>query len=246
MKAFLGPLASTVARFLPEPALAQSIHDPIPELDPEAEKRRIFEAFVQVLINSMQKRAEEAPHSLETGERTVPELQPASRPTLVIIEDLHWSDETSLELLRYLARRLARAPLLLLFTYRSDEVHPALRHFLAALSREQRPAELTVTRFTPAEVDVMLRDIFELDRPVRAEFLHAIHDLTAGNPFFIEEVLKALIASGGLFCSDGAWDRKPIDELRIPHSVQDAVQRCAALLSERARHTVTVAAVAGE
>jgi hypothetical protein len=111
MKAFLGPLASTVAKFLPELTIAQSIHDPIPELDPEAEKRRIFEAFVQILINSMQKGAEEAPLSLETVERTVPELQPTSRPMLVIIEDLHWSGGTGLELLHYLARRLARAPL---------------------------------------------------------------------------------------------------------------------------------------
>jgi hypothetical protein len=53
MKAFLGPLASTVAKLLPELAIVQSIHDPIPELDPEAEKRRIFEAFIQILITAI-------------------------------------------------------------------------------------------------------------------------------------------------------------------------------------------------
>ena len=71
----------------------------------------------------------------------------------------------------------------------------------------------------------MLRAIFGLDRPVRAEFLAAIHDLTDGNPFFVEEVLRALVAAGDIFYADGGWDRKPLADLRIPRSVQDAVQQ---------------------
>jgi DNA-binding CsgD family transcriptional regulator len=217
----LGPLAAEVVKLLPELAPVLSDCQPTPRLDSEAEKRRLFEMLAHFFSQL-----------------------PA--PLLLIIEDLHWSDDTSLEFLRYLARRLATQPLLLLFTYRSDEIHPALHHFLAALDREQRPVELALPRFTPPEVDALVRAIFALERPVRTEFLEALCNLTDGNPFFIEEILKALIATGDVFYSDGAWDRKPMNELHIPRSVQDAVQQRVVQLSAAAQHSLTVAAVAGQ
>ncbi len=60
-----------------------------------------------------------------------------------------------------------------------------------------------------------------LPRPVRAEFLEALYATTEGNPFFIEEVLKALVASGEIFYADGIWDRKPLHELHIPRTNRD-------------------------
>jgi len=232
--ALLGPLAPEVVKLLPELVLTMPDLTPTPPLDPESEKRRLFETLVQFLDNLMSAESSAAQDAPST-----------SIPLLVIIEDLHWSDETSLEFLRYLARRLATQPLLLL-TYRNDEVQPTLQRFLAAMSREQRPTELALARFMPTEVDALLRTIFEQEQPVRTEFLDALMNLTGGNPFFIEEVLKALIAAGDLFYSDGAWERKAVTELRIPRSVRDAVQRRVAHLSAAARHTLTVAAVAGQ
>ena len=230
-----------MAKLLPELILTLPDLTPTPQLDPEAEKRRLFETLIYFFSNIIvdARRASDNPPTA-IGHQPL-----ATSPLLLIIEDLHWSDETSLEFLRYLARRLAAQPFLLLLTYRSDEVQPTLQHFLAELSREQHPAELVLARFTPTEVDTLLRAIFEQERPMRAEFLDALMNLAGGNPFFIEEVLKALIASGDLFYRDGAWDRKPIDELQIPHSIQDAVQRRVTQLSADARQTLTVAAVAG-
>ena len=230
----LGPLAVEVVKLLPELTLTFPDLIPTPPLDPEAEKRRLFETLVhffgRIIAGATQ---------VSDNSSTV------ISPLLLIIEDLHWSDETSLELLRYLARRLATQPLLLLFTHRSDDVQSTLQQFLAGLSREQRPTELPLARFTPAEVDGLLRAIFDQERPIRTEFLDALMNLTGGNPFFIEEVLKALIANGDLFYRDGTWDRKPIEELQIPHSIQDAVQRRVTQLSADARQTLTVAAVTG-
>lgn len=91
----------------------------------------------------------------------------------------------------------------------------------------------------------MLRVIFELTRPVRTEFLDAIYDLSEGNPFFIEEVLKSLVATGDIFYVEGRWDRKALEELRIPRSVQDAVRRRLEGLGLEAGRLVTLAAVAG-
>lgn len=91
----------------------------------------------------------------------------------------------------------------------------------------------------------MLRAIFELKRPVRSEFLEAVFELTEGNPFFIEEVLGSLIAAGDIFLTERGWDRKPLDELHIPRSVQDAVGRRLERLSSGAGEIVVIAAVAG-
>ncbi|MEZ4733076.1 MAG: AAA family ATPase [Caldilineaceae bacterium] len=223
--------APEFVKLLPELALLRPDLQPTPRLDPEAEKRRLFDAFVHVLSD------------FSRGQPQSPLPQP--RPLLVIIEDLHWCDDTSLEFLRYLARRMAKRPLLLLLTYRSDEIQPALHHFLAALDREQRPVELTLPRFTMAEVDALLRAIFDLQRPVRAAFLDALHTLTEGNPFFIEEVLKALVTAGDIFFQEGEWDRKPLPELQIPRTVQAAVQRRTEQLSLAARRLLNLAAVAG-
>ena len=77
----------------------------------------------------------------------------------------------------------------MLLTYRSDEASPPLRRLLAQFDRQRIAHELQLTSLDRREVGTMLRTIFELDRPVRPEFLDAICPLTEGNPFFVEEVV---------------------------------------------------------
>jgi predicted ATPase len=91
----------------------------------------------------------------------------------------------------------------------------------------------------------MLQAIFALQRPVLADTLSAIHTLTEGNPFFIEEILKSLVTTGEIFYADGIWKRKTPQELCIPQSIQDAVQQRTEQLSSSARQVLTFAAVAG-
>lgn len=91
----------------------------------------------------------------------------------------------------------------------------------------------------------MLRAIFQLKRPVRRDFLDALYHLTEGNPFFVEEVVKSLLAAGDIFFTGSLWDRKPLAALHIPRSVSDAVKQRVSLLSEEARETLELAAVVG-
>ena len=191
-------------------------------LEPEQEKRRIFTALVHCFT------------SLAT------EL-----PLMLIIEDLHWCDDTSLEFLHYLARHSTDHPLLLLMTYRSDEIRPALASWLAQLDRERLAHEYLLSSLSRNDVDAMLQAIFDLQRRVPSETLNALYELTEGNPFFIEEILKSLITAGGIFYMDENWEHKPLSELHIPRSVQDAVQQRTDQLSKDARHVLTLAAVAG-
>jgi DNA-binding CsgD family transcriptional regulator/tetratricopeptide (TPR) repeat protein len=140
-----------------------------------------------------------------------------AEPTLVVVEDVHWADEATLDLLRYVGRRLDRTSTLLVATYRDDELgasHP-LRSALAEVDAGRRillrPLSVEGVRTLAAGSDV---DPVEL------------HRLTHGNPFFVTEVL----ASG----QEG-----------IPESVRDAVLARAARLSAPAQEVLHACAVVG-
>lgn len=215
----LGPAAPLLARLLPT---AASLAGAAPDDDPAQERRRLVVALAQTIARLA-----------------------AGRPALVVVEDLHWSDDASLDALLHLARAVAAQPVLLLLTYRGDEIQPGLAHLLAELDRARLAAELRLGRLTPADIDAMVRAIFGVPRAIRADLLDAIVTLTDGNPFFVEETLKSLVAAGHIFYADGAWNRQELQAIQIPRSVQDAVRRRTAHTGERARQALEVAAVAG-
>jgi DNA-binding CsgD family transcriptional regulator/tetratricopeptide (TPR) repeat protein len=203
----------------------------VPDLSPsgplhpnlEQEKRCLFQALAGTIVELAQR-----------------------NPLIVILEDLHWSDSTSLEFLLLLARRVSSQPILLLLTYRSDEITPELTHLLAGLDRERLGTEFTLKPMSSPEVGEMLQAI--LDSPQTAlhkDFLDTVFTLTEGNPFFIEEILKALTAEGDISYADGIWDRKEINPLHIPRTIQDAVQRRTQRLDERTVQALTLASVMG-
>src|SRR5437899_920873 len=101
----LGPLTAAFFPLLPDLLPQPSEHPLLPPLDAEQEKRRLFAGLTHVFTS-----------------------QTDTAPLLLVIDDLHWSDDTSLEFLHYLARRCASHQFLLLLTYRNDEVHPGLQH----------------------------------------------------------------------------------------------------------------------
>jgi DNA-binding CsgD family transcriptional regulator len=228
----VGPIAREFAPLLPD--VVQMLPDltvlpPLPSLDPEQEKRRLFATLAHFFLS-----------------------QAAHHPLLLIVEDVHWSDNTSLEFLHYLARRCATQPLLVLLTYRSDEIRPSLSHWLAQLDRERLAQECALAPLSRSEVSAMLHAIFDLRRSVfmvpplaQGDLLDAMYALTEGNPFIIEELLKSLIEAGDIFYDQGRWKRKELRELHIPRSVQDAVQQRTGHLSEGARQVLNLAAVAG-
>jgi DNA-binding CsgD family transcriptional regulator len=191
--------------------------------DPEQEKRRIFQALVQTLAELAQR-----------------------HPLIVILEDLHWSDSTSLEFLLLLARRISIQPFFLLLTYRNEDTTPELTHFLAGLDRERLGTEFPLKPMSLPDVERMLQAI--LDSPqtaVSRDFLDTLLVLTEGNPFFIEEILKALTAEGNISYANGIWDRNEINLLHIPRTIQDAVQRRTQQLDDDTHRALLLASVIG-
>jgi DNA-binding CsgD family transcriptional regulator len=219
--------ASQLLKLVPEYAPLFPDVQLAPIGEPEHEKRNLFHALTSWLA---------APRSID---------HPAVI-TLIVIEDLHWCDDLSLDLLLQLARAIATQPVLLVLTYRSDETLRPLNHLLAQFDRERLAYELTLQPLPPAAVDAMMRAIFDQDHPISREFLDAIYSLTEGNPFFVEEVLKSLVAVDDIFYVNGRWDRKKLSELRVPRTVAMSVKQRLAAISDPARHTLELACVIGQ
>ncbi len=215
--------APELVKLLPELTRILPDAQPSAALDPEAEKHRLFETLAQFLTR------------LATD-----------TPLLIILEDMHWSDETSLDLLHFIARRGAQTPMALMVSYRREEISPHLARMLAQFDRERLAEEIVLPPLARPDVESMVGAIFSIERPIKAKFLNLIMPLTEGNPFFIEEVLKSLVEQGDIFLADGRWERKSTHELRVPRTVQDAVQRHTEQLSAAARQVLTLAAVAGQ
>ena len=145
----LGVRAAEVVKLLPELAHTIPNLQPTAALDAEAEKQRLIESLYRVCMQSA--------------------LPPKSTPLLLIAEDLHWSDENSLDFLHLLARRAAQLPLLVVGTYRREDCSPTLRQWLGQLARERLAHELLLSRLSRDEVETMVRAIFRLEDPVPAE-----------------------------------------------------------------------------
>ena len=218
----LGTEAPALVPIVPDLAQRVPALRPLPPLEPEQEKRRIVRAIGAFV-------AREA----------------AAAPLLVVFEDAHWSDDSSLDLVSALARSAGTERILLIVTYRSDEVTPPLRRVLADLDRARVAVELRPARLAIDEAGAMLRGLLDLRGPVPGAFLAVIHSLTEGNPFFIEEVTRSLVATGDLAPTEGTFAWTAPGSIRVPRTVDEAVRRRSDRVSAPARETLGIAAVAG-
>lgn len=195
-----------------------------PSYDSQADRHRLFESAVS-FWSSLAERA----------------------PLLLIVEDVHWSDSGSLDLLRHLARRCraGRLPILIVMTYRDVELDAAccLDDVLYDLTREQLVLRLKLNRFDREQTRTLLNFMFQ--EAISDEFLEAIYRETDGNQFFIEELCKALIAEGKLYRQDGRWQRPDMAEIQLPQSVRGAILARVARLPETAQETLRWAAIIG-
>lgn len=150
-------------------------------------------------------------------------------PLIVIMEDIHWADESTRHLLRFLARALTDSPVMVIATFRTDELtrrHP-LRPFLAELGRFPSTVRIDVPRLDRAEVAELLGRL--LDRPPSNVVIDLVHRRSEGIPYFVEELTRS--AARG--CVD------------MPDTLRDALNVRIQTLSDAAQDTLRLAAVAG-
>lgn len=166
-------------------------------------------------------------------------------PVVLVLDDVHWADATTLALLRHLAR-VPDLGVLVVATYRESELsrtHP-LAAALAELRRERLVERVSLGGLTEPDIAVLLAEAAGHAPP--DAFVRAIHEETEGNPFFIEEIVRHLVESGAIVHRDGRWtsDRR-IEEMGIPEGVREAVGRRLARLSPAANRALADAAVLG-
>src|SRR6266568_1392000 len=203
-----------------------------PQLDPEASspdadtmngKLRLFEAILALLA-----------------------IPTTAGGLLLVIEDLHWADGSTRELLDYLTRRLRSSRILVVCTYRSDEMHR--KHPLLPMVQSwRRSSAATIVELDPLPSEAvarMVRAIFDIE-DVQKDTRDFLHERSEGNPFVLEELLKAAVDRGDIFHNESGWARKSLSEIRLPASVRDTILTRVARLTDRELEVLRAAAVLG-
>ena len=152
------------------------------------------------------------------------------RPVLLVVEDMHWSDSSTRDVLSFLARNAQSERLAVIGTYRTDELnrrHP-LRPWLSEMERLPRVLRIEIGRFGRTELDSQISAILG-HRPTVA-LLDAIERRAEGNPFFVEELLASSSSNPGDV---------------LPPTLRDVLMARVTALSEDAQRILGVAAVAG-
>lgn len=143
-------------------------------------------------------------------------LSDSAVSTVVVFEDVHWADAATLDLIKYLARRIGRLPAMLVLSYRDDEVCPD--HALLQVLGDLPPAHLTRVALRPLSETAVAQLAASAGRPH-----HGLHMATGGNPFYVTEVLACGLAAA---------------QQGVPSTVRDAVHTRLARLSVEQREVL--------
>jgi serine/threonine protein kinase/tetratricopeptide (TPR) repeat protein len=171
----------------------------------------------------------------------------AKTPLLLIIEDIHWADSATLFLLRHIARRARKLRMLVMMTYREAEAADSccLVDVLHDFNRERLATQLKLSRFDREQTRLLLASMMGSSGEIDANLVNAIFHETEGNPFFIEEVCRALIEEDKLRFVNQCWVADDVEGMNIPQSIRITVQTRLARLPERAQEVLVMAAILG-
>ena len=223
LRMVIGFYPAEVAKLVPE--LRQRLAA-IPEsfqISPEQEQNRLFEAVSQFITNISKE-----------------------NPLLVILDDLQWTDPSSLLLLHYLARGVHKTPLLLLGAYRSTDIdskHP-LTPILAELKRERLPQSVSLKRMSLEDTSEIIRQILDQD-DIPREFCRIVYEKTRGNPFFTEEVIESLKEEGIIYREESRWKIKEVSRIEFPETVKNVVEARISRLDDECKSALTMASFIG-
>ncbi|HKG48087.1 MAG TPA: protein kinase [Pyrinomonadaceae bacterium] len=223
LREILGDCAIQIAKLAPE---IETRLGPFPErqeLAPHEQRLLFFDAVVQVFSNIARRQS-----------------------LLFYADDLHWADRGTLWLLGHLLRQLRNERVLILGAYREtelDRAHP-LAKALVDWNRERLTTRIALRRFNESETSDQLDAL--LGEHVSGEFAVAVHRETEGNPFFVEEVLKALIERGSVRRESGHWRRCDVDQMLIPQSVKEAIGNRLDRVSQNCNEVLRVCAILGK
>ena len=215
----LGSATEELAQLFPQMGRAQH-----PSGEPLQAKMRLFEAILLLLADAAR-----------------------GRGLLLVLEDLHWADPATRELVDYATRRLRSTNVLVLATYRTDELHRkhALLPTIQGWRRSGQVQLIEIGALCPESVKTMVLAIFD-EADLSDEFRDFLYQRSEGNPFVLEEMLRDAIDRGDIFHTDRGWDRKPLRDMRIPRTVRDTILARLEALDRQHVEVLSAASVVGQ
>jgi class 3 adenylate cyclase/tetratricopeptide (TPR) repeat protein len=220
----LGENAPGIAKLMPElRARYSDIPKPV-ALPPEQERRYLLHGVTEFI------------------ERNARQM-----PLVLVFEDLHWADESTLLLVQHLAQRIAQMPVLAVGTYREAELKPGrpLASALPELLSQRLAEEIVLGRLGEADVAALIEG--RAGRRPPPELVQLVFSETEGNPFFVEEVFRHLHEAGKLFEEDGNWrSGVEIADTEVPRTVGLVIGQRLERVGDDTRRILTVAALAGK
>ena len=170
------------------------------------------------------------------------------RPLVLVCEDLHWADPTSMELLEQLLALTDRAPLLILCVFRPQTEHGSWRvKETAARLYRHRHTDLWLDPLSAAESEALVGNLLRIeDLPPKLKWRILSH--AEGNPFYVEEVIRSLIDSGAIVQDEatGRWQAaQDVSSIPIPDTLQGVLMARIDRLQEEAKRVLQLAAVIG-
>lgn len=223
LRRMLSSYASEIVKLVPDIAAKLGTIPPSKPLGDQQDKIRLFEAATQFFISLLKK-----------------------APLLLLFDDMHSTDASSLELLEYFIRSTSNLRQLTICSYRGESVQSdsPLYQTLMKFNKQRLLETIPVNNLSKEETTELIKQTFG-EHTISPEFADLIYHRTGGNPFFVEEVLRSLVDEGTLYRTEKGWERKPIQEIVLPKSVKSALKSRLVNLDPEAMSMLQYAAVIG-
>lgn len=163
------------------------------------------------------------------------------RPLVLLIDDLHWADRSTWGFLPFISRRMRGLPFLIVVTFSTTEADEEAHRRLRALQRDRHVQSLPLSLLWPNEVTRLIPPELRKDIAAIEPFALKLHQLTQGNPFFVTEILRALLESD----LPRPYTAESLEQLRLPDAVKSLIQLRLARLPLESRRVLCMAAAIG-
>lgn len=197
-----GYIAGEVVKFVPQLSEKLGYIPPNPPLDPEAERTRLLNQISRFILGLAYE-----------------------QPTLLLLDDLHYADSGSLDILSTLLQQSAGASLLVVAAYRDAGLRYSIpiNRFITLLDAHRLVREINLRRLSEQATHEVLE--FLLGSTVSDGFAQAIYRATEGNPLYVEEVVKGLAVDGQIVLKKGHWEQRHQSRLHVPVSIKAVLGR---------------------
>jgi|GEM_PF-1365056 len=216
-------MAADLAKLVPEIAEKYKVAT-LATLPPDAERLRLYAHITQFLINESEQ-----------------------KPLLLVMDDLHTSDSSTLALLQYLTRQIRGHRIFILGTYRPsqlDHQHP-LGELMRELLAQDLVERIVLRRLVQEDIYALTKSIFGAH--ITPKLAQEIFERTQGNFFFTKELLKSLVVDENIYwdTTDHVWRVRDLESFELPSSIRSIIGQQLSQLEDTTRDTLSVAAIIG-